>query len=220
MTAPSLTKRFDELKSELDRLLATAHPAESLGTTRTFVDHQLFQKWCTKVKALLRQLAERGAQQYGESFDSAWNTKFVGTTNHSLLQNLSAVFLAAKEDCDAGWLTPLHALVRAEVFDDELDQAKELNTHGYAAPAAVIGRVVLETGLKNLCARIGLPPGKLAKMNDDLKKANAYDSVVHKRVTTLAAIGNAAAHALPEFRAQDVEGMLEDVRRFLEEYKP
>jgi len=220
MSSSVIANRFEELKVELEAVIASEHLLNVVGTPQMYVDNHLFEKWCTKVRALLRQLAGAGAPQYVESFEKQSKARMVGTTNSMLLRDLSAVFLAAKEDCDGGWLTPLNALVRAEVFDDELEQAEELRSKGYSVPAAVIGRVVLETALKSLCARHTLSTGKLAKMNDDLKRANAYDAVVHKRVTFLSAVGNSAAHGLSDFTPDDVEGMLNDIRRFLEDHKP
>lgn len=220
MKASVVSQRFAALEEERKAVLATEHVGDMLGIQRTYVDNQLLEKWLTKVRAFLRQLADAGAPQYAESFDRESKSVTVGVTNHGILKNVSAVFLATKEDSEAGWLVPLNALVRAEVFADELEQAAELLENGYAAPAAVIGRVVLETALKNLCVRHSVPAASLARMNDELKKANVYDAIVHKRVITLSAVGNAAAHGDPQFKPVDVEGMLTDVRRFIEDNRP
>ncbi|MCQ3013874.1 hypothetical protein NLO86_27080 [Pseudomonas savastanoi] len=53
-------------------------------------------------------------------------------------------------------------------------------------------------------------------MNEDLAKAGAYSATQKKRITTLAAIRNSAAHGKPEdFTKDEVKGMIEDVERFL-----
>ena len=55
-------------------------------------------------------------------------------------------------------------------------------------------------------------------MNDDLAKAGAYNSLVQKRITALAAIRNSAAHGKPdEFSEKDVTDMISQVRAFVED---
>jgi hypothetical protein len=129
---------------------------------------------------------------------------------------MRAVFLAAKEDFEGGYLNSLRNLVQAEVFTSELEQAEELLKSGYATAAAVIAGVVLETTLRDLCTARGIPHGKLDKMNADLAKDGAYNTTQQKRITALAGIRNSAAHGKPEeFTPADVKGMIEDVERFL-----
>jgi DNA-binding transcriptional regulator YdaS (Cro superfamily) len=107
----------------------------------------------------------------------------------------------------------------AELFDDELEQAKELLASGYKAAAAVVAGVVIETALRKLCGERGIPVGKLDKINADLAKAGVYDKVMHKRVTTLAKIRNKAAHGdTAGFNDADVRGMITDVERFVSDY--
>lgn len=220
MKRPALQKRFDELNTELEAVDASTRATDLLGTTRDYVDNQLYEKWRTKVTAFFQQLSTAGAPQFLESFEAASKGYMVGTTNREILQRLASVFLAAKEDCENGWLVPIQALLRAEVFDDELEQAEELRGKGYLIPAAVIGRVVLEGALRQLCDRHNVPHGKLARMNDDLKKAGAFDKIVHKQVDALSAVGNAAAHGNGTLSPEDVADMLRGVRRFLESNSP
>ena len=81
--------------------------------------------------------------------------------------------------------------------------------------AAVIARTVLETTLRQMCQDHNIQPGKLDKMNSDLTKAGAYNSLVQKRITALAAVRNSAAHGKAnEFTRDDVSAMIRDVQRF------
>ena len=91
-------------------------------------------------------------------------------TNLSAFKRLKAVFQAAKEDFNGGYLVSVKRLVQAEVFDSELEQATELLKSGYKLASAVIAGVVLETALRDLCDQEGLSHGKLDKMNSDLAK--------------------------------------------------
>ena len=72
-------------------------------------------------------------------------------------ETLKVVFLAAKEDYEGGYLRSILSLVHAELFDDELEQARELLASGYTVAAAIVARVVLETTLRTLCVNNGIP---------------------------------------------------------------
>ena len=91
-------------------------------------------------------------------------------TNESLFRDMRAIFSAAKEDFEGGYLNTLRSIVQAEVFGSELEQASELLRTNNHLPAAVIAGVVLETTLRNLCTANGIIHGKLDKMHSDLTK--------------------------------------------------
>jgi len=132
---------------------------------------------------------------------------------------MKAVFMAAKEDFEGGYLTSIRSLVQAEVFDSELEQAEELVKSGYVVAAAVIAGVVLETALRELCDRSEISYGSLNKMNADLTKAGVYNKLVQKRITALADIRFCAAHGkLAEFTTQHVSTMIRDVGGFLADH--
>lgn len=134
---------------------------------------------------------------------------------------MKAVFLAAKEDFEGGYLLSVRSLVQAEMFDSQLEQAEELFKSGYITAAAVIAGVVLETTLRELCDRSSIAHGKLDKMNADLAKAGIYNKLTQKRITALADIRNSAAHGKPEeFTDQDVLDMIRDVTKFVADYLP
>ena len=128
------------------------------------------------------------------------------------------MFLAAKEDYEGGYTRSTRSPVDAELFDDELEQAKELLASGYKTASAVVAGVVLETTLRKLCGDRNIGVGKLDKMNADLAKDGLYDKLVQKRITVLADIGKKAAHGDTGFTHADVEGMIADVERFVSDY--
>ncbi|PTW47639.1 uncharacterized protein DUF4145 [Sphingomonas faeni] len=130
-----------------------------------------------------------------------------------------AVFNAAKEDFDGGYLNSVRSMVQAEVFSTELDQANELMKGGYIVAAAVIAGVVLETTMRRLCEDAGIEPGSLNKMNADLTKAGIYNLLVNKRITALADIRNNAAHGHPnKFTKDDVVDMIAKVEAFVADH--
>ncbi|KWV59822.1 hypothetical protein AS156_30320 [Bradyrhizobium macuxiense] len=140
-------------------------------------------------------------------------------SNFEKLKQLGAVFDAAQEDFDGGYLNSVRSLIQSELFDSELEQAKELLAAKYKAAAAVIAGVVLETTLRQMCTDRGLASGKLDKMNADLAKSGSYNLQVQKRITALADIRNSAAHGnADKFREEDVMDMITYIERFLSEH--
>lgn len=211
-------QRFEELCAQLEAVEKSKKPHRTAlgGDLQEFVDSNLFLSWTVKVKDLLSRVCGEDSQ-YFQQFIKSESSPY--TTNAYILQEMKAVFMAAKEDFESGYLTSFRTLVQAEVFDSELEQASELLSNGYTTAAAVVAGVVLETALRELCDRSSIPHAKLDMMNSELVKAGVYNRLVQKRITALADIRNSAAHGKPdEFNRDDVSDMIEQVGRFLIDY--
>jgi hypothetical protein len=208
-------KRFAELEAQLDAIEATKtmRSSEMFGSY-PHIESDLLLNWQVKTKALLSNAC--GVDSYHLSAFIEAEKPVAYSNNFEMLRRVRAVFLAAKEDFEGGYLNSFRNLVQAEVFGSELEQASELLSAGYASAAAVITGVVLETSLRNLCTEHEIDHTSLNRMNDDLTKAGAYNSLQQKRITAMAAIRNSAAHGnKDEFKSDDVKGMIDDVERFL-----
>ena len=211
-------KRFDELSQQLQLLIDSKFPhVDSLDRRVHEIDSDALLEWSVKARNLLSKACGQDSEHY-RSFVA--NEKFQAYDLHlEILMRLRAVFLAAKEDFEGGYLNSVRTLVQAEMFDSELEQARALFAGRYLVAAAVISGVVLETTLRELCDRHGVPHDKLDKMNADLAKAGAYNTLAQKRITALAGIRNSAAHGKPdEFSEGDVDSMIRDVERFVTEH--
>ncbi len=209
-------KRFSELAEQLEAVDAAKRSSASpvTGAVSFYVDQNALLNWKVKAKTLLINTCGESSHHLTSFIAAERATGF--STNYDILKQLRAVFLAAKEDFEGGYLNSIRNLVQAEVFTSELEQAEQLLSSGYASAAAVIAGVVLETTVRNLCSDRDIVHGKLDKMNADLAKAGAYNSIQQKRITALAGIRNAAAHGnKDEFNPADVRGMIDDVERFL-----
>ena len=209
-----LTQRFSELVSQLDE--AEASKRQDRGPLREgfYVDNDKFLNWTIKARNLLSKACGKNSEHYRDS--ERYERPSGITTNYAMMNRLRAVFLAAKEDYEGGYLNSIRNLVQAEVFDSELEQASELHGAGYILPAAVVAGVVLETTLRQMCTDMSIPIGKLDKMNADLAKAGAYNSLVQKQITALAGIRNSAARGHPEdFTDTGVANMISQIRAFV-----
>ena len=211
-------QRFEELEEQASQLESSKKVlrTEIIGGTNEVIDIYLLLSWKVKVKNLLSKVCGEDSQHF-KQFQREENRP--RHTTYGIFNAFKAVFLAAKEDFEGGYLSSIKTLVQAEVFDSQLEQANELFSSGYYTAAAVIAGVVLETALRELCDRSGIPHGKLDKMNSDLAKAGVYNKLNQKRITAIADIRNSAAHGKQdEFTVQDVSDMIKDVSRFLADY--
>jgi hypothetical protein len=208
-------RRFAELAQQLKEVEATkrAQYSNYSGSYET-VDDELLLNWCVKARNLLSSACGKESEHF-LAFVKAEEPQSYRHNDYTT-KRVKAVFLAAKEDFEGGYLTSVRNLVQAELFDSELEQAKELQSSGFHMAAAVVAGVVLETTLRDLCAQLGIPIGKMDKMNADLAKAGKYNSIVQKRITALAGIRNSAAHGnANEFTKEDIFSMIAEVERFV-----
>jgi hypothetical protein len=210
-----LQKRFEELEEQASKLEGTRVTSRGINeNTDENVDQEQFLAWCVKAKNLLSAACSPESEHYRAFVEAERYASWSG--NHVNFRRTHAVFGAAREDFEGGYLVSVRNLVQAEVFDTELEQARELLSAGYYPAAAVIAGVILETSLRHLCTAKQLPIGKLDKMNADLAKSGLYNSLVQKRVTVLAAIRNSAAHGEnATFSKEDVGAMVDEVERLV-----
>ena len=211
-------KRFSELCAQLDAVEATKRIEwdENFGRNLTRVDRNSLLNWTVKAKNLLQAACGLDSQHFKHFVE---NESGAYLTSYDNLLNMRAVFLAAKEDFEGGYLSSVKRLVQAEVFDSELEQSKELLASGYRGAGAVVAGVVLETALRDLCTQKGINTGKLDRMNAELAKAGTYSVLTQKRITALADIRNNAAHGNNDkFNDADVASMISDVERILNDH--
>ncbi|QXI10915.1 DUF4145 domain-containing protein [Pseudomonas zeae] len=213
-----ISERFESLMNEVNAIETAKVKVASDYGDGWRIDHDALLSWRVKAKNIIIQVCGEASQHFVE-FVHSEKLNGLGDGYYKALKRTRAVLGAAKDDFEGGYLTSIKALVQAEVFDNELEQAEELLTSGYHVAAAVIAGVVLETGLRELCDRSTLEHGKLDKMNADLAKAGTYNKLQQKRITALADIRNNAAHGKSsEFSADDVRSMIKEVEQFLAQH--
>ncbi len=100
-----------------------------------------------------------------------------------------------------------------------LEHAEELIEAKYHLAAAIILRAVLEERLRKLCKSNNCMPTKqrptIENFKLSLQAATAIDRIGVKDIDGMAGVGNAAAHHLPEYKAEDVPPFYQRVTAFL-----
>lgn len=141
--------------------------------------------------------------------------------NSYYFRDCFAVLQAASRDMEHGLLADVRVLVAAEVLDDFIEQAEYLLRGGYHVASASLAGAVLEDTLRKLAEKHGLvvpERTKLDSLNADLAKSGAYNKLVQKSITAYSDIRNNADHGhFEQFKKEDVEAMVNWVRRFVTE---
>ena len=208
-------KRLAELLAKGEAILAAKTSSSFHGSTIWRVSHAEVLGYCASVSNLLkRAFGESGTHFCAFQAASAKHVQY-----ETEFRGLQAIVSAAKEDYEGGYLFNLRGLVKAEVLDDALEQARELLGSGYKDPACVLVGVALEVAVKELIERNGIGLSKLDKMNVDLCKLGIYNVAKQKQITAWADLRNKAAHGeWSEYSQADVEDMRGGVERFIADY--
>jgi hypothetical protein len=99
-------------------------------------------------------------------------------------------------------LFDIRQLVQADVFDSELDAAKELARKKFGRAAGALAGVVLERHLLQVCAnhniRITKKAPGIGDLNNALKEAEVIDTAQWRFIQHLADIRNVCDHSKSE----------------------
>jgi len=146
---------------------------------------------------------------------------------HMHTTSILGVVKALRDDLKGGYIRSLVELVHSDVFADFLEMAQHLCEAAYKDAAAVIAGSTLESQLRGLCAKAGIPveipkadssvaPKKAEAMNSDLVSAGAYSKLDQKSITAWLDLRNKAAHGkYAEYTQEQVSLMVSGVRDFI-----
>jgi len=113
-------------------------------------------------------------------------------------------------------LFDIRQLVQADLFDSELDAARELAKNKFSRPAGALAGVVLERHLAQVCGNHAIKIAKrspaISDLNDALKGANVIDIPTWRFIQHLADIRNQCDHdKKSEPTAEQVDGLIAGV---------
>ena len=165
-------QRFEELERKASDVWASKKlNYEDKGVKHYKIPRATFREWGTNVLNLLQRVFG-GDSIHCRNFLAHYNAF---TDYDFQFEDCRAIFKASKEDYEGGYLFNIRGLIQAEVFDDALEQAKALLNAEYKDAACVIAGVVLETTLKELCKRNGIPTNKLDRSNHSALKVQRFE---------------------------------------------
>ncbi len=209
MDTPRLVKELEKIIDDGQRILK-AKNVTSYGTSVEAAD---VTEWASTAASLIESVFGRDSNQYRKVVET------IGSWNFDSASNALAAVRSAKAVLERGYMFDMRALARADVESDIIVQAQELLDAGYLRAAAVLAGAVLEEHLRSIAPSWGAATRNnkgaaltLAPLNDELKRAGTYDSVVWSKVGFLTRIRNEAAHGGDFKQTKDeVEAMLSSV---------
>jgi hypothetical protein len=113
----------------------------------------------------------------------------------SLLEQQIAIVKSVKRRFDSS-LFDIKQLVQADLFDSELDAARELLKNKFTRGAGAIAGVVLEGHLKQVCDNHNLPKksGTISVLNEVLKAADVIELSQSRHIQFLGDLRNKCSH--------------------------
>lgn len=210
-------------------MTVTGQPEDAVELFKEFIKtlpsfRSEYQKWYSESLVLIKQLLPDRLSDFIRLYEKPKNRKEISHENYVLedyLQGL-AVKRWGKEIVvgpDAGFprfeqqlnilksieqrfensLFDIAQLVQADLFDSELDAARELKRSGFLRAAGAMAGVVLERHLTQVCANHNLSISKkaphISDLNDLLKQNNAFDTATWRFIQHLADIRNVCDHS-------------------------
>jgi hypothetical protein len=135
----------------------------------------------------------------GLRITSGWEKKLVVDQTAAIprFQQQLSIVEAAKRRFESS-LFDIQQLVRADLFDSELDAARELAKHKFGRAAGAVSGVVLEKHLQQVCQNRSIKIPKksptIADLNDALKNSGAIDMPQWRYVQHLGDLRNLCDH--------------------------
>ena len=181
-----------------------------------------YQAWYSEAKALVRQLLPDRLSDFTRYYEKPRSRKEITSENYTIedyLQGFSvtsgisevvgpdaaiprfrqqvSIVKSIRERFGSS-LFDIRQLAQADLFDSELDAAKELADNKFTRAAGVLAGVVLERHLKEVCDNHGLTlrrkAPQISHLNDALKDAQVIDTPQWRSIQYLGDLRNLCAH--------------------------
>jgi len=202
----------------------------------------VYQEWYSEAIVLIRQLLPDRLEDFVRHYEKPKPRKYISCENYRIedyLQGLSvtrfgekvvgpdaaiphfrqqlAIVKAVKARFESS-LFDIRQLVQADLFDSELDAARELAKKKFTRAAGALAGVVLERHLGQVCDNHGVKVPKKAPcigdINDVLKDAGVLDVPQWRFIQHLADIRNLCDHnKKTEPTAEQVEDLINGVMK-------
>lgn len=187
-----LNQKFVERFSELQDMFSAIR-FELSGYGYNYDPSGVWRKWATSAANLLRAACGETSSHYA-NFTKVY---LAAEGKEGELKELYAVFLAAKEDYEGGFVFDVELRVSGEVFGDFVGLARHSLMEGHKDVAAVLASAALEDALKRFAMVRGLDvEGKdMQNVINALKGAGLVAGAQKTLLDAMPKLRNAALHA-------------------------
>jgi len=178
-----------------------------------------YQTWYSEAKVLIKQLLPDRISDFEKYYAKPERRKEITCENYRIedyLQGLhnnqgkivgigaaspqfqqQLAILKAVSACFKSSLFDIQALVQADLFDSELEAARNLVEHGFLRASGVIAGVVLEKHLGQVAKNHNIETHKnptISDFNERLKKDDILDLISWRQIQRLGDIRNLCGH--------------------------
>ena len=181
-----------------------------------------YQPWYSLAKALVRQILPDRLMDFTRYYERPKSRKRMTYENYTIEDYLQGLAVGSGSSKVVGpdaaitcfqqqlnivksiqerfqsSLFDIRQMAQADLFDSELDAAKELAKNKFARAAGAVAGVVLEKHLKEICGNHGVTIRKknpqISDLNDALKNGNIMDTHQWRSIQHLGDLRNLCAH--------------------------
>lgn len=201
-----------------------------------------YQAWYSEAKVLVRQLLPDRLPDFTRYYEKPKSRKDITFESYTIEDHLQGLTVTAGTSKVVGpeaaiplfrqqlsivesirerfrsSLFDIRQLAQADIFDSELDAAKELAKNRFTRASGAVAGVVLERHLKEVCSNHGVTVRKknpqISDLNDLLKGANVIDIPQWRQIQHLGDLRNLCAHdKKTEPSADQIEDLLAGVSK-------
>ena len=217
---------------QLEDIITDFKQLDQISQYNDFSEYEVFDQvssLTTRIKSAIVRISGENSEYY-KSILKAYDDKHVLYNEGLRLRHFIGIVNGLKGDLENDYLKTYKELIHSDIFNDYLEMSEYLLTEGYKDSAAVIGGSTLESHLRTLCVKNGIPTegtnskGKISHkkadlMNSELNKLDVYTKTYQKQITAWLDLRNNAAHGkYPEYTADEVKLMLSGIRNFMINY--
>lgn len=231
-----------QTKKEYDKYLEgvenTLKNIEHIGETTT-----AYERFYSQAYRVISELLPERLDDFETQYKPQKNRKFLNYQNYTIYDGLRGSFnyshnaepsvalarmqnqidiLSSLKESLGSTLFEIEEVLRADLFDSELESARHLSKFGHLRAAGAVAGVVLEKHLGVVAKRHGFSSRKkapsIADFNEHLKSAKVLDVVQWRRIQGLADIRNLCDHPKErEPSVDDIEDIISGTERVLKQ---
>lgn len=227
-------------EKEYDNALTEAHgEAEAKKIIKSLPDfRKVYQSWYSESLVVIKQLIPDRIKDFSQLYEVGKNRKEINYENYVIADYLLgiqifrgeevvvdsrsavqkfkqqvAILRAARKRFESS-LFELRQIVQADLFDSEIEAAKELHKNKFTRAAGSVAGVVLEKHLLQVCKDHNISLGKknptISNINEALKSSSIITVPQWRHISMLADIRNLCSHS------KDEEPSLEQVKDLID----
>lgn len=225
-------KFLEKVKHEVEQLVSSG---EKISGKAAYAQTTLGHEWIIDASNWVSRIGQLIIKLYGKSspyfvqYQKTLETQdfYEAHSNwYSHISTVQGIITGIKHELEEGLLVDFRGIVQADIFADFLEMAVHLLEEGYKDAAAVLIGSVLEDSLRKLAERSGVSTttdrGKnltIEPLNVLCAKADVYDKLVQKQITSWGELRNRAAHGeYSKYDADQVKMMLLFAQKFCSDY--